>query len=210
MTAKNIKKKSDPLDRYYTPKWVTKQCFDLVVPEICPTPAAILEPGAGTGNFIDRARERFPDSRIVGFEFDPAAKGWSNADESLLKLDFTTTKGLLRVAKTAPNGGFDLAIGNPPFTHAQAFIENSLKVADTLIFLLRQGFLSSEKRFPFWQEFPPTHLFTLCNRPKFVEGSGGDSADYCFLCYDGHEMKVGEPAKFYQLPPVSLEERKAG
>jgi hypothetical protein len=210
MTAKNIKKASDRLDRYYTPKWVVRQCLDIVVPEICPDPKAILEPGAGGGAFVDGCFERFPFAKIHAFDIDPDAGPWEHADVSHKALDFTTNKGVLTVARKAPADGFDLVIGNPPFTFAQAFIERGLRLGSTLVFLLRQGFLSSEKRFPFFQALPPSHVFTLCNRPKFVAGSHGDTADYCFLCYDSEERDAGDPAQWFRLPPVSLEERRAG
>ena len=210
MTAKNIKKPSEKFDRYYTPKWVVQQCLDHVIPVVSPDPEAILEPGAGGGAFVNGCRDRYPDATIHAFDLDPSSGPWPKADTSLMELDFTKKNGVLRVARESPSDGYDLVVGNPPFTYAEDFIESGMKLGLSLVFLLRQGFLSSEKRHPFFEANPPSHVFTLCNRPKFIIGSGGDSADYCFLCYDGEERDPEEPAKWFRLPPVSLEERRAG
>lgn len=61
----------------------------------------------------------------------------------------------------------DLIITNPPFSIALEFLEKSLKEAKTVVYLLRLNFMGSQKRKEFWQKNPPSHLFTLSERPCF-------------------------------------------
>ena len=62
----------------------------------------------------------------------------------------------------------DLIITNPPFSLAREFIEKSLKESDTVIYLLRLNYLGSSARKKFWNDNPPSHVFVLSNRPKFI------------------------------------------
>ena len=65
------------------------------------------------------------------------------------------------------NFNCDLIVTNPPFSLALEFLEKSLKEAKTVVYLLRLNFLGSQKRKEFWQKNPPSHLFTLSERPCF-------------------------------------------
>ena len=83
---------------YFTPKSVR----DLVWEHIDIAPTNVLEPSAGSGEFFDDCRERFPDADIVGVELDAdmaKSKGFINQD--FLEWESDTS--------------FDLIIGNPPF-----------------------------------------------------------------------------------------------
>ncbi len=64
---------------YFTPKSVR----DVVWQYIDIKPVTILEPSAGSGEFFDDCRERFPDATIVGVELDAdmaETKGFINQD----------------------------------------------------------------------------------------------------------------------------------
>jgi len=78
----------------------------------------------------------------------------------------------------------DLIITNPPFSIALEFLEKSLKEAKTVVYLLRLNFMGSQKRKSFWQNNPPSHLFTLSKRPSFT-GKGTDSTEYAWFVWDG-------------------------
>lgn len=77
----------------------------------------------------------------------------------------------------------DLIITNPPYTLALEFLTKSLSEADTVIYLLRLNFLGSKQRKAFWDKHPPTHLFVITPRPRFVNG-GSDSCEYGWFCWD--------------------------
>jgi hypothetical protein len=83
----------------------------------------------------------------------------------------------------------DLIFTNPPFSLAQEFIEHSMSLAPTVIMLLRLNFLGSQKRYDFWQQFPPDGLFILSKRPSFT-GKGTDAIDYAwFVWSDKKELQ---------------------
>lgn len=211
MTAKNIKNPSIEGDAYFTPKWAVKLALNHIIPEICAfDPKTILEPGAGEGVFIDALRERFPESVIHGFDINTTCQPWPGADLSM-ELNFLEEEDRRHLPGLV-HGDYDLAIGNPPYTYAQEFIEHSLRLSHHVVFLLRQGFLSSVKRHSFFQKHKPTNIYCLANRPKFIKGKSGDTADYCFVCFR-NPTYIG--ARDYDtiwrwLPVVSLEERKLG
>ena len=76
----------------------------------------------------------------------------------------------------------DLILTNPPFSLAQEFIEHSMSLAPTVIMLLRINFLGSQKRYNFWQQFPPDGLYILSKRPSFT-GKGTDATDYAWFIW---------------------------
>ena len=51
---------------FFTPKSVR----ELIWGYIDITPTTILEPSAGSGEFFDDCREKFPDATVVGVELD--------------------------------------------------------------------------------------------------------------------------------------------
>lgn len=63
----------------------------------------------------------------------------------------------------------DITITNPPFNLALDFIRRSLVFSKCSIYLLRLGFLASAERKEFLTHNPPTHLYTLSQRPSFVD-----------------------------------------
>lgn len=216
MTAKNAKKKSIPGDRYYTPKWLVRQCLDHVLPVVClKPPATILEPSAGTGRFVVALRERYPDSKILAVDLLPPNENpWPEADE-------VAFANYLELPKPeAPV--FDLAVGNPPFTYALPFCQQALGQARAVVYLVRQGFMSGgrkSQRSEFFRAHRPSHVFMVANRPAFdvppeiledpeFDWKVGqtDSADYAFICWTGQTRVT----YLEWLPDVPLEVRKAG
>lgn len=70
----------------------------------------VLEPGCGSGNFIGFAP---PSARMLGIELDPVTAGIAAAlypDAEIRNESFADTR--------VPDGGFDLVIGNVPFSNA--------------------------------------------------------------------------------------------
>lgn len=218
MSAKNRgkkKKKKVEGDRYYTPKWLVRQCVDHILPILClRPPETILEPCAGTGRFVEQLRARYLDAKIACNDLmpPPGADPWPDADHSRFG-DY--------LEMNLPPTTVDLTISNPPFGPALAIIEHALSHSKRVIMLLRQGFLSTEVRAEFFRLHRPAYVFIVANRPAFdvppevliepeyewVEGQT-DSADYCFVCWD--LTTPTETTYLEWLPPVPLDERKAG
>lgn len=90
----------------------------------------------------------------------------------------------------------DLILTNPPFSLAEAFIIKALKEAGTVIMLQRVNFLGSQARKAFWNANPPTHLFVLANRPKFVATCTNKLVDSNNkrICTDKHSYQITTPA----------------
>jgi hypothetical protein len=87
---------------FFTPKSVR----DMVWEHIDISPKTILEPSAGSGEFFDDCREKFPDAILTGVELDASmaeAKGFVHQDFLDWKSDIL----------------FDLIIGNPPFVQRE-------------------------------------------------------------------------------------------
>lgn len=77
----------------------------------------------------------------------------------------------------------DLVLTNPPFSLAKEFIEKALSESDTVCMLQRVNFLGSQSRKEFWNRNPPTHLFVLANRPKFIAK--------CSKCKNPENYQIG-------------------
>src|SRR5579875_2157299 len=77
---------------------------------------------------------------------------------------------------------FDYVITNPPYRLAQEFVTKAMDVADSVVMLLRLGFLAGQKRKAWWDEHRPTGIYILSRRPSFT-GKGTDSADYAWVMW---------------------------
>jgi hypothetical protein len=97
---------------------------------------------------------------------------------------------------------YDLVVGNPPFHHAQEFVEKALIVAQNVVFLLRLGFLASKRRYEFWRRNRPARVFVLPKRPSFSGDGGVDRYDYCFA---GWRCGMQPRTQLHWLPPVEKE-----
>ncbi len=78
---------------------------------------------------------------------------------------------------------FDLALGNPPFSLAEAIIRRAMAMSFIVAMLLRVDFLGSAERVPFWAGpgANPT-LRILPDRPSF-DGDGTDSSTYAWFIW---------------------------
>jgi len=72
--------------------------------------------------------------------------------------------------------GYDLIMGNPPYSLAEEFVRKSfelIKDGGYVFFLLRLAFLESKKRyFGLFDEFPPKRVYVLSRRPSFFSSNG--------------------------------------
>lgn len=143
-------------DFYVTPAGLIKSALATIER----APERVLDPGAGTGVWGMMARERWPDASISAYEIREDATPSLDYDH-WIQGDFLMSK---------PQPMFDLVIGNPPFSYAEAFVRHSyewLRDGGQILFLLRLAFLESQERISFWREIPLKWLYYCAKRPSF-------------------------------------------
>jgi len=163
------------LDQYYTPQHVADTLVNWYAANY-PWPHSVLEPSSGMGAFCRAVRRAMPGVDMVGVDLDPKTEAVEVCDMHL-KQDFLTLKA---------DEGFDLIIGNPPFSEAEAHIRHAaalVKDGGRVALLLRLAFMESNKRASFWSEHRARDVLVLRNRPSFT-GSGTDSAAYGFFVFE--------------------------
>ena len=161
-------------DRYYTPRW----CVDLVlglederlrVAVAAGVKHGVLEPSAGGGALLRglaRAVDWVPNGyrqRVVACDLDPRPDAHLGFDDVEWRQgDF--------LAQTFGPHEFGLAILNPPFSSAEAFVRRCREVSRWTLALLRLTFLESQGRSG-WLSSDAPDVFVLARRPVF-DGSG--------------------------------------
>lgn len=73
-------------------------------------------------------------------------------------------------------------IGNPPYSHAEAFLRRALQLSPFVAFLLSLGFLESKKRRPLFEEVGVPDVYVIVPRPRF-RGKGSDACTYAWMIF---------------------------
>ncbi len=155
-------------DNYQTPE----ACVRLLLPHL--QRGDVLEPCCGEGAIGKVVHEAWNGSgdyvEIKGFEIDPdraAIARDSGYFDNVATGDFLqSTQSTARLE--ADLHRWPLVITNPPFSLAMPFLERSLRVADTVAFLLRLAWLASAERNSFHRS-NPSDLIILPKRPSFAK-----------------------------------------
>jgi len=190
MSAKGRGAKTDPLDRYYTPRQYVEQFFDLVLPmyRTRDEVATFYDPCAGAGVFGSVARDRLPGLKTREIDIDPSGDG-------ILKKNYLRAPTL--------RGRVDLIATNPPYRLAEKFIRKARRDAWIVALLLRLNWAGSIGRYKSLFSEPenrPTEIFVLPRRPSFV-GRGSDATEYAWFVWD--ELQDDDVETIIRwLPPV--------
>jgi hypothetical protein len=139
-------------------------------------PKTVLEPGAGTGNFVRAVKAQWPAAFVDAVEIrdvKPSGDAFTRAD-------------LLTVKINANH--YDLIIGNPPYGGglAEAFVRKCIPLLapnGVLAFLLKMHFFGTRKRQELWGSFPFTAAYPIIPRPDFT-GDGRDTSEYALICWE--------------------------
>lgn len=186
--AKGKKAPKDPLDRYYTPVGLARQLGGEIAQLVDAgldgeaAPQTILEPSVGSGAWLPALRAEWPKARILGVDIDPAAAGLALCDEGI-------AADLLSIPADLVDRGIDLAVGNPPFSHAIPHLRHLLK-------LVREGGLvclllpATIGHLAGWASLPlPEREIPLQGRPAFLspalstESSGNGKTEYSLFVW---------------------------
>jgi hypothetical protein len=191
VSATNRGGRRSPADFYSTPEWCVRRLLEVV-----PLPGgAWLEPAAGDGAIV----------RAVG-RTDITWDLWElrSSERPALRRSAPgaeiTIGDFLEKARAAQLGRkrYAVAITNPPFRLAQAFIDACLGCADTVVMLLRLNYLASKARWEFMSTHTPD-VYVLPNRPSFT-GGGTDSIEYSWFVW-GRQRRAEGRLKVLGLRP---------
>lgn len=179
MSSTNRGVERDIDDAYHTPPALALLICKTLERDFSLEPARVLEPGSGRGSFLRAATLTWPNAEVMGVEISQVLAAQSRfPGVTVIEGDFVLHSPLL-----APN----LIVGNPPFKHAEAFIEKSLKIIQdqgVVAFILRLNFLGSQERYQkFHKRLPLAHVYVMPARPGFTADGRSDSTEYMVVVY---------------------------
>lgn len=193
------------LDDYPTPAWCVRRLVEAVPSlQFC---RAILEPSAGSGAIIRACTNAGVATEWTAVELDPrhasALVAFDDVD-AFCPSDFLQWEA--DRSSALADAPFDLALGNPPFSHAIEFVQACMRVSRQTCMLLRVGFLESEDRNAWVRQHVPD-IYVLPNRPAFQHGKT-DSCVYAWHWWPTSEVRTRGELRV--LPSTSIAERKMG
>lgn len=187
--------KRSPSDNYGTPLWCVHRALEAIdLPD-----GRWVDPCAGTGNIIQAVRMLRPEVQWKSYEVRPEClEPLVNIDSNPTIVDFTSVNLRPRPCQ--------VVIMNPPYRHAQEFIEKSLQFADHVVVLLRLNYLGSQVRNTFMRNDCPD-VYVLPNRPTFSADGRTDSIEYAWMVWKKHQ-KPRKSGKLVVLPITPKGERR--
>lgn len=150
--------KRNVYDAYYTPSWCYERLGDHIDFGLFKT---ALEPACGDGRITDFLRKY-----------------------GVSVTEYDIQRGVDYLAQPAPKTKYELIMTNPPFSLADSFFKKALAEAEVVIMLQRNNYLSSQGRYDFWVNNPPTGLVVCSRRPSFTGGGKTDAQDYMWYIFD--------------------------
>jgi len=141
----------------------------------------VVEPQAGTGNFVRAIRKVQPKVPILAVERFakslPKLQTLADARTEVVHADF------LALPRWRKYANIVMVIGNPPYASAEAHVRAALermRPGDILAYLMRMAFLTTQARARgLYKEHPLYQLHPLAERPHFRTRAGhGESSEY--------------------------------
>lgn len=169
------------VDAYFTPPEATEALM-----RIEELPHSIVDPACGDGAILRVLR---PQGHVVR-GYDIIDYGWPGT-----KIEDYTRSPLRKYAGI---------ITNPPFIHAQAFLEKALMESSYVAFLLRLNFLESTRRKPFFEKHPPTRVWISSRRLPMMHRHGwtgtnatSSNQTFAWFIYDRRTRARGNQLRWF-------------
>jgi hypothetical protein len=159
----------DPLDYYTEPSWISERLFAVEKFE-----GDIVDPACGSGRIVRAARA----AGLHSFGTDIKKR----CEECLVVRDFLGETG----------ARYDNIVSNPPFKHAEAFIDLALKRTERKVaMILPAKFMSGDKRSRWLETTPLRRVLHITPRPSMPPGAvieagvspGGGKEDFAVLIW---------------------------
>ena len=162
-------------DSYPTPQPVARAVAQ-AVHELYPDKTSIIEPSAGSGVFVQEARQLWPYTTVItAIEKDERHKDalFGSGANLVYLCEF---ESWIQAAPAVPN---QLVLGNPPFSLAESHISlmlDYLLPGTPICLLLKMNFLCSKRRAEnFWPKRQLKYIRPFDTRPSFVKGPVADN-----------------------------------
>lgn len=195
----NPRFEKNPNDVYITPYEVAHGCVKwLWDNSLCLYDRFLLEKvnvidvGCGTGVWGKAVKEVIPNSHLSGYDIDISNINNLEPHLSVYKNDVYDTI-LKKDYLTADTKGFNLIIGNPPYSSkdnrhlAEDIVLKSLDMldyGDYLGLLLKTEFLASKRRYEnIFAEQPPLYVLQMVNRINWSGAKSGNTIEYAFFVW---------------------------
>lgn len=172
-------------DDFPTPPWATRALMEHVLSDEDTQRQTCLEPACGRGYMSETLKEYF--ERVIASDIEDY--GYGKVDDFLNQKDFQN---------------IDWVITNPPFKHAEAFINRGLSCANIgVAVLVRTVFIESIGRYMrLFSKNPPNTLAQFSERVPIVRGKidpkASSATGYAWLIW---QKKQKASAKVVWIPP---------
>ena len=162
----------DALDYYIEPSWCSERLFQMVQ-----FPGPLCDPACGSGRIVKAARQA--GYACVGSDIICRSIEFCNFEANFLMRPF----GAIRPSTI---------ISNPPFKHAQAFVERALEVAThEVAMLLPANWRTSDKRSRWVEQTRLWLVLDITPRPSMPPGAvieagekpGGGREDFAWYLW---------------------------
>lgn len=184
-------------DYYPTPGWVTRLFLDELGPErVARWGTRWLEPAVGDGAII-----RTVDAWRAAHGLEPVE--WLTVD--VREVVGPAIIGSFPHVVRRFEHTFDVAITNPPFSQADAFVQSAIESARVAVLLLSANWPGTAKRNASLREHTPD-MYLVPDRISF-DRRGNDSV--CHAWFVWGDRREGEPARWVVLPSLPRARRKS-
>lgn len=208
--------KRHPYDWYCEEEWVTGQLFRALDGFAVEgnEGLAIWDPSAGYGStmahFNDAGFQTFLSDVVDNVDWAKFTDGYGNVLPQFFSADFLE----LEKAPAACSIVF-----NPPYSYIkgilEAFVRRALKLTSCRVCaLVPVKWLASQRRYALFQEFPPSAVLYLTQRPSMPPGDRihlmgnrafrGGMLDYCWIVWNVRKPVLPGQTRAIWLPPLAL------